>query len=314
MNNGPFIKGLVLARTFFEEEALPRFKAQCPDLLPWMAAGLVGEGSDCFGYDDELSQDHDWGPGFSIWLSHGAHAVHGPRVRKAYDSLSLVFKDAGPRRVSMGNEHRTGVTTIDEFYCRLTGFSDTPERHLEWLLIPESALAACTNGALFHDPEGEFSARRERFLNFYPEDVRRKKIAARCMTIGQSGQYNFSRCLKRHEQVALQYAQTKFIADIISVVFLLNRRYTPFYKWMHRALKELPWEGAWFHERIGQLTAAHDDGLKPDMIETLCLKVINMLQGQELSDSKSHFLPDHGPLILSTIKDPALRNRNVWVG
>jgi hypothetical protein len=76
----------------------------------------------------------------------------------------------------------------------------------------------------------------------------------------------------------------------------------------------LPWEGAWFHERIGQLTAAHDDGLKPDMIETLCLKVINMLQGQGLSDSKSQFLPDHGPLILSTIKDPALRNRNVWVG
>ena len=279
-----------------------------------MAAGLVGDGSDCFGYDDSLSRDHDWGPGFAIWLSAKDYERFGRNVQALYNALPPIHKGFGPRRATPGNENRTGVSTVDEFYRRFTGFADAPMRFSDWLMIPESALAACTNGAVFHDPSGAFSARRERFLSFYPEDVRRKKIASRCMTIGQSGQYNFSRCLKRNDRVALQYAQAKFIADLISLVFLLNRRYAPFYKWMHRALSALPLEGPWFHERIGQLAKANDDALKPDMIETLCQKIIAMLKAQGLSDSVSSFLPDHGPAILSGIGDPNLKNRNVWVG
>lgn len=43
----------------------------------------------------------------------------------------------------------------------------------------------------------EFTRWRKTLLDFYPEDVRLKKIASRCMTIGQAGQYNLARCVKR---------------------------------------------------------------------------------------------------------------------
>ncbi len=54
--------GLELSRAYFEEYGMPMLEEQFPDLLPFLAAGLFGSGSECFGYDDEVSQDHDFEP------------------------------------------------------------------------------------------------------------------------------------------------------------------------------------------------------------------------------------------------------------
>ena len=53
------MKGLELSRSYFEEFGRPMLESQFPDLIPFLAAGLFGSGSECFGFDDLLSQDHD---------------------------------------------------------------------------------------------------------------------------------------------------------------------------------------------------------------------------------------------------------------
>ena len=269
----------------------------------------MGDGSECFGFDDELSRDHDWGPGFCLWLTTEDFDRVGPALADEISALPRTFAGFGPRKVSPWGNDRVGVFEISEFYSTFIGAKTIPSHPEEWLMIPESSLAACTNGRVFRDPLGEFSAWRTRLLQFYPEDVRLKKIASRCMTVAQSGQYNLDRCLKRKDCFAAQYAETKFCADSISLLFLLNRTYTPFFKWMHRGLKDLPGKGAWFHSRISELVSSHDESEKRDLVELMCDALVAELRSQGLSDSPSKFLLDQGPIVRSKIADPVLNGR-----
>ncbi|MBR6290947.1 MAG: hypothetical protein IKR53_05835, partial [Clostridia bacterium] len=62
------MKGLDISRAYFEQHGRPMLEEKFPDLLPLLAAGLVGEGSECSRYDDETSRDHDFEPGFCLFL------------------------------------------------------------------------------------------------------------------------------------------------------------------------------------------------------------------------------------------------------
>ena len=62
------MQGIEEAELFFRNEALPVLEQNFPELLPGIAAGMAGRGSECFGFDDEISRDHDFTAGFTIWL------------------------------------------------------------------------------------------------------------------------------------------------------------------------------------------------------------------------------------------------------
>lgn len=61
------MKGLELSEQYYKthgEQMLQQF----PHLSPYLAVGLIGSGSECLRYDDKISQDHDFEPGFCIFL------------------------------------------------------------------------------------------------------------------------------------------------------------------------------------------------------------------------------------------------------
>jgi hypothetical protein len=300
------MKGLDLAEAYYHAYGAQMIASQFGSCAQRIAAGFVGPGSECFGFDDDISRDHDWGPGFCIWLAAGDYAQFGESLQKAYQALPATFMGFSPRRVSPGEESRTGVGEISAFYRTYTGLDHMPASLNEWLSIPESSLATCTNGKIFADPPGEFSRWRKALLDFYPEDVRLKKMASRCFTIAQTGQYNFERCLRRKDFFAARYSETKLCADVISLVFLMNKRYAPFYKWMHRAVAELPLLGKTIHMLISDLISqpAYDE--KQKIIERICALIISALRDAGLSDSASDFLLDHAHRLHDRIEDRCL--------
>lgn len=307
------MKGLELAERYWQEVGAPAVDQTCPELRGRLAVGLVGEGSECLGYDDELSRDHDWGPGFCLWLTDEDMVRHGAALQTAYTALPRKFLGVQRMRESVHSRGRVGVFAIHGFYARFLGKNGPPETLPQWLAASDQALSVCTSGKVFQDELGEFTRIRERLLACYPEDVRLKRLATRCAGVAQAGQYNHPRCLLRGDQVAALRALGEFIDHAQAVVFLLNRRYRPYYKWAHRALLDLPVlgreAGAAF-EKLAACPAQERQG----QIEALCALLVRELAAEGLTNSPSDFLLDHGEQLQASIRDGGLRSLPLMLG
>ena len=209
------IPGVELASGFYRDFGRPALLSRFEPYMDRMTIGLVGEGSECFGFDDRLSMDHDYGPSFCIWLSRDLYEEIGPAVAQVYDSLPRDYKNVsfGLRREQA--EGRRGVIPTLPFYQKFLGNKVPPESALQWLAIPESYLAVATNGVLFHSPDTEFVRIRKQLLDFYPEDVCKKKLAANLVKMAHAGQVNYERMAKREDPVAARLALDQFIEAAI---------------------------------------------------------------------------------------------------
>ena len=303
------MNGLELARFYYDTCGRPALEQEIPELLPRMAIGLAGEGSECFGFDDALSRDHDWGPAFCIWLEQDDFERFGARVQAIYQALPGEAAGFPARRDGAYSAGRVGCLCTPAWYARYTGAPEGPQTTAAWRRTPEAFLATATNGAVFSDPLGHFSAIRERLLGFYPEDVRIKKIAARAAVMAQAGQYNYPRCIRRGEPVAAQLALAEFTRAALSITYLLNRKYAPFYKWMHRGLRDLPVLPR-MAELLTELSEAHGkDAIQ--RIDGICLITAGELRRQGLTSRTDTFLLDLCPDIMQRIQDPLLRQAHI---
>ena len=235
------MKGLEIARAYYEQYGEPMLRERFPGLMPFVAAGLAGSGSECWGFDDEISRDHDFEPGFSLFLP-GEDVVDRRtafELERAYAALPKEFMGLRRSLVAPVGGPRHGVLRTAEFMTDKVGKADGNLSLMEWLYMPEFSLAEAVNGEIFMDGYGEVTAIRER-LRRRPEDVRLKKLAGQLLLMGQSGQYNYRRCLQHGETAAAQLAAVEFVKSTMAAVFLLNDVYQPYYKWCFRAMRALP--------------------------------------------------------------------------
>ena len=301
------------ARQLYENRGKQMLHAEFPELEARIAAGLAGHGSECFGYDDELSRDHDFFPGFALWIDDETDQVAGVALARAY---AKIFPSRGGERSALANNAR-GVHTITDFYRRYTGSPGAPESWKQWLSIPEYAMAEATNGEVWRDDAGTFSRIRNTLLTGMPEDVRRKKIAARAISMAQSGQYNFSRCLRHGQTGAAALALAEFVQASCSMIYLLNRRHMPYYKWAFRGMEALGRLGDLREALEFLLTGEQDEegiALKEGVIEDICSAVIRELLAQHLSDVRADYLEPHAFSVTEHIENAQIRALHIMEG
>jgi hypothetical protein len=303
------MNGLELSEKYFTDACLPILRREAPEALERLAAGLVGEGSECFGWDDELSRDHSWGPRVCLFLTDADMREHGAAVARAVSLFPDSFMGLRVVPGSASEGKRAGLFSVGEFYTRLIGFPGVPQTNAEWLSIPEVRLAPAVNGRVFRDPVGDFSRIRDGLLGFYPDDVRRWLLAKHAALAAQTGQVNMVRCFLHGEVLAEKTVKYRFSEHAAAMVFLIEGCYRPFYKWLFRGLRELSPFGEAVYRGLCELSKASDIRAEQREAESVSALLIAELRSRGLSDSGSDFLMDHCGLLLRGIADEQLRSR-----
>ena len=312
------MKGLELAREYYESFGRDMIHAQFPDLEGILAVGLAGSGSECFGFDDDISRDHDFEPGFCIFIPDEDQVDERTefRLQRAYAHLPKEFLGFRRGYLSPVGGNRHGVLRMRDFFISKCGSADGELTLRQWLLTPEYALAEAVNGEIFRDDSGIFTGIRNRLAR-YPEEIRLKKLAGRLLTMAQAGQYNYSRCVFRGETGAAQLAVHEFVDAAMHVAFLLNGVYMPYYKWSFRAMKELPLLSELRQDLeylISSGNTAEEAEKKNGLIEAISERCIAALREQNLSRADSPDLEKHAYAVNDGIRDGELRNMNIFAG
>ncbi len=302
VQNRQFRNGLELCEAFYEEFGKPMIRQKFPEYEQMIAVGLVGEGSECFGFDDQVSRDHDFGPGFCLWLTDPVYDEIGEELQRAYDELPSTYMGV-TRFTTLKAQKRVGVFRIGDFYESLIGLRDVPTTQNQWLFLDDYRLATAVNGKVFKDDLGEFTRIRKGILAYYPEEVRLKKIARQAALMAQSGQYNYSRMFGRGEKVTAAIALSEFMKHTMAMVYLLNRTYAPFYKWMHKGMERL----VILPEIRDILNALVDfqtgDERIPQTIEIIVALIIDEMKKQGLTSGEDNYLDHHTDNILRRIPE-----------
>ena len=286
----PEITGLELCRRYYEEYGKPMIAEKFQAYEHLIAVGLVGKGSDCFGFDDIQSRDHDFGPRFVMWVTKKVYGEIGEELQAAYERLPRSFM--GVERIeTFHGRDRSGVMVIEDFYKSTLGYdligalmqgsgNDTLGKESlatikSWLAVHDYALAAAVNGAVFRDDEGIFTRYRDKLKAYYPKAVWYRKIAQTCALFSQSGQYNLPRMRGRGQLVAAELAKAECARQAMKLYYLLNKTYAPHDKWLFKGMPRNP-----------AMSVTGEDGKcmqVPELVEKVCLLPMDDAHAAELT-------------------------------
>ncbi len=283
------LNGLGLARAYYEAFGRKMIKEMFPDYVSRVAVGLSGRGSDCLGYDDGASRDHDWGPDFCMWITDETYGEIGEALQRAYEALPKEFMGC-QRAPHVNGRNRRGVIKISEFYRDLTG-AEVYEQ-IDWSQVSDASLAAAVSGEVFWDEEDVFSAYRRKLQQGYPEAVRYLKLAESGARFAQTAQYNYARMRGRGDDITACMMVWDGVREAMRLEHYIEGKYPPHDKWLYRSLRESE-EGREVAGLVEQIKESlydnRDTGLTDDLIERLgAYFAMKMYREGYISDTESY--------------------------
>lgn len=323
---------LELSRKFYEEHGKNMIHKLFPEYESRIAVGMAGEGSDCYGFDDVISTDHDYAIGFCMWLTKEDMDAIGSELQEAYEKLILEHSESDSKNTRL--EIRRGVFEIEEFYShknkkiceqekegicnqehrrisnKETDISYSSEKYENYLRdTQEYRLSEMVNGEVFKDDLGLFTEKRNELLKYYPEDLWRRKLANYLHEFSQYGQSNYARMMARQDYLTANLCISKAIESSMDIAYVLIKEYAPYYKWKRKGLeksgkmRDILWiceelsklpcqEKAW-ENKTYSATSLNVDDKSIVLMETLARIILDKLRELKLVKGKDAFLENY---------------------
>jgi hypothetical protein len=240
----PFVPALQLSGGFYRDVVRPLLGRE-PH-----AAALLGWGSDVLGYDTARSTDHGWGPRLQVFVDAGADelaAMLDVRLPETYQGWPVRFGwDDVPVR------HWVSVGTLRDWLLAHLGVDATAGfGTLDWLVTPQQRLLGVVAGAVYADEAGVLGPLRQR-LAWYPDQVWRWLLACQWHRVAQEEAF-VARTAEVGDAIGSRVTVARQVRELMRLALLLERRYTPYQKWLGTAFARLP----------------HDDGLPAQLDRAL---------------------------------------------
>lgn len=111
---------------------------------------------------------------------------------------------------------------------------------------------------------------------------------------------------------AAQLAVIEFVKSTLNVIFLLNRTYIPYYKWVFRTLKALPILSNLASDLEALISTDNSDHIqKSKLIEKICGEIKVHLENNALTTFKGDSLEAHAYSVNNKISDHNIRNLHI---
>lgn len=210
MANGKERESLLdITEAYYNEYMKDNLELLHNSILEKIVVGAFGFGSDKFYLDDEISEDHDYEPGFIILIKDGDIDTYNI-LKKMYDSLPKHY-----RRFFIKNEaKRNGVFYLNDW---LSSIGIKKE-------ITEESAYFLDNGKIFLDRGGIMRHLRAEGCRLY-EDSHLEKIYRCSIKLSQIAEYNLKRMQLRNDMLSYHMLESEFKLEFVRLVYLLNHVY-----------------------------------------------------------------------------------------
>ncbi|CEJ93191.1 hypothetical protein VHEMI08800 [[Torrubiella] hemipterigena] len=253
MSPPEFRPALELCGDFFRQVVKPILDNELPALK--YGAALIGPGSEVYGFDTEMSMDHDWGLRVFLFLTD-EDASQGDAITEllgnklpttwegfpgAIETLTTTstVRQMEDDKATRPLKHHVTPITLGKFCLAQLAYDFTarPPTAAEWLSIPSHALREMVCGAVYHDATGQIALLR-RTLAWYPRDVYLYMLAAGCQRIGQES-HLMPRAGYAGSELGSAIIASRLVRDIMNLCFLLEKQYAPYAKWFGAGFSRL---------------------------------------------------------------------------
>lgn len=311
------IKGLSLCEKYFEAFALPIIENNFSHILEHIAIGMFGEGSECLELDDDISKDHDFGPGFIVVCDDSVSEDDYNELIKMYNNLPKTYM--GVTRIeTLEGRGRVGVIKYKELLLRKIHIDHLPKSNEEWASIKDEDLILLTNGKLFLDKSGMLSSTRTYLKTSQPYYVYFNKLAYNVELMAKHGQYAFKRALDRDDHIAALISKTEFIKAFLRFVHLVCHECAPYDKWLSASCRRLVTnkrEGALLlqQEIDSCIAIAKKEISQSDVedIKLICNKVNELLVNMGICNSSEDYLQIKAYELKSLANDTVIADKLV---